>query len=129
MTAHEFRAIALSPPDTVELSHMNHPDFRIGGKIFATLSYPSCEWGALGLPPEEQARVIHAEPDVFVPAEGAWGRSGATQVYFPLARKGSVRAALRAAWQSRMQKNAYATVKKQVRKSGTSRSRAVTNQK
>jgi hypothetical protein len=128
MTADGFRAIALSLPDTVESSHMNHPDFRIGGKIFATLGYPSCEWGALCLPPEEQARLVSAEPDVFVPAKGAWGRAGATQVFLPLARKTSVRAALRSAWKHRLQKHTSATVKKLGRKSGTARSRSLTTQ-
>ncbi len=116
MTAEEFRAIALSLPDTVESSHMNHPDFRVRGKIFATLGYPGCEWGVVGLTPDEQARVSQAEPDVFVPVKGAWGRAGATQVYLRLARKGSVRAALRAAWQNRVPKNAPATGRKPVRK-------------
>jgi hypothetical protein len=106
MTADEFRAIALSLPDTIESSHMNHPDFRVGGRIFATLGYPSDEWGCVSLSPNEQKRVRQAEPDVFVPVKGAWGRAGATQVCLRPARKGSVRAALRAAWQNRVAKNA-----------------------
>ena len=98
MTADEFRALALSLPDAVESAHMDHPDFRVGGRIFATLSYPSGEWGCVSLTPEEQGRVSKVEPDVFVPVKGAWGRAGATQV--------NLRAALRAAWQYRMEKNA-----------------------
>ena len=116
MTAEEFRAVALSLPDTVESSHMDHPDFRVGGKIFATLGYPGCEWGVVVLTPEEQAQLSQAEPDVFVAAKGAWGRAGSTQVYLRLARKDSVRAALGAAWQNRVSKNAPAARRKPVQK-------------
>jgi hypothetical protein len=105
MTVDEFRAIALSLPDTVESSHMNHPDFRVHGKIFATLGYPSREWGVVAVTPEEQARFSQAEPDVFVPVKGGWGRAGSTQVYLHLARKRSVRAALQAAWRNRAPKD------------------------
>ena len=75
---------------------------------------------------EEQKRVSKAEPTVFVPVKGAWGRAGATQVYLGPARKGSVRAALREAWQYRMEKNApkKRTVRKPVRKGGARRSLA-----
>jgi len=104
MTAEEFRAIALSLPDTVESSHMNHPDFRVGGKIFALLGYPGPEWGMVGLTPGEQARVTELEPDVFVPVKGAWGRAGNTQVYLRVARKRTVRAALQVAWRKRASK-------------------------
>ena len=128
MTAEEFRALALSLPDTLESSHMNHPDFRVGGKIFATLGYPGCEWGMVGLTLDEQRRVSQAEPDVFVPVKNAWGRAGATQVYLSLARKGRVRAALRAAWQNRVLKTASATVRKPIRKASALRSRAVRHQ-
>lgn len=101
MTDREFRTLTLSLPDTVESAHMNHPDFRVRGKIFATLGYPNDEWAVVRLTPAEQARFCQAEPDVFVPVKGAWGRTGFTQVYLRLARKRSIRAALRAAWQSR----------------------------
>src|SRR5687768_5683901 len=126
MTADEFRDIALGFPDAVESSHMDHPDFRVGGRIFATLGYPSSEWGCVNLTPEEQRRVGKAEPDVFVPVKGAWGRAGATQVNLRAAGKGSVRAALRAAWQNRMEKNApkKRTVRRPVRKGSARRSLA-----
>jgi hypothetical protein len=104
MTANEFRAIALSFPDVVESSHMDHPDFRVGGKIFATLGYPSRDWGVVLLTPDEQSLLCMAEPDVFVPVKGAWGRRGSTQVHLRAARKRSVRNALRAAWQRRTPK-------------------------
>src|SRR4030095_880109 len=81
MTGEEFRAIALSLLETVESSHMGHPDFRVRNKIFATLDYPSPEWAVVVLTPAEQKRVSQGEPDVFVPSKGAWGRAGSTQVY------------------------------------------------
>ena len=101
MTADDFRALAMSLPDVVESAHMNHPDFRVGGKIFATLGYPSDDWGCVMLTPDEQAVVCQAEPDVFKPASGAWGRGGSTHVSLRPARKASVRTALEAAWRRR----------------------------
>src|SRR4051812_17793236 len=74
MTADEFRRIALSFPETEERAHMNHPDFRVRGKIFATLSYPDTEWGMVKLSPEQQQNYLDAAPDVFEPAPGAFGR-------------------------------------------------------
>ena len=111
MTADEFRALALSFPEAVESSHMNHPDFRVRGKIFATLGYPGRGWGCLNLPPMEQNRLLRMEPDVYFPAKGAWGRAGATQVHLRLARKGSVRAALRAAWENQVPEEPLASGK------------------
>jgi len=57
---------------------MGHPDFRVGGKIFATLGAPDGEWAMVKLLPEQQELAIEAEPDAFKPAAGAWGRSGST---------------------------------------------------
>ena len=93
--------MALSLAGATEASHMDHPDFRVGGKIFATLQYPRRGWGMVALTPDEQLLVVQAEPDVFVPANGAWGRRGATLVDLKAARKRSVRTALAAAWRRR----------------------------
>jgi hypothetical protein len=104
MTEAEFRAMALSLPGAVEASHMDHPDFRVGGKIFATLRYPARGWGMIALTPGEQSLIVQAEPDVYAPAKGAWGRGGATLVDLKAARKRSVRTALAAAWRRRAPK-------------------------
>lgn len=104
MTAADFRAIALSLPDTAESSHMSHPDFRVQGRIFATLGYPSREWGVVGLTPEDQSYFCRAKPEVFVPVKGAWGRAGATQILLKRARVRAVRATLTAAWRHRRPK-------------------------
>ncbi len=85
MTADDFRRIALSLPESIESSHMDHPDFRVGGKIFATLDAPSKGWGMVKLWPDQQAEFIQSDPSVFKPAQGAWGQRGAT--YVKLARR------------------------------------------
>jgi hypothetical protein len=104
MTEAEFRAMALSLPGAVEASHMDHPDFRVGGKVFATLRYPGPGWGMIALTPDEQSLIVQAEPGVYAPVKGAWGRGGATMVNLKAARKRSVRTALAAAWRRRAPK-------------------------
>ena len=99
MTANEFRKLALAFPGAVEASHMNHPDFRIGGKIFATLG-PSEIWGMLKLTPEQQQSFIKKAPSVFEPCRGAWGEQGATTVRLASAEKAVVQEALDTAWQN-----------------------------
>ena len=79
MTAKLFRRIALRMPEATEGAHMAHPDFRVRNKIFATLG-PGEAWGMVKLTPEQQRKFVQAEPDVFVPVRGAWGRQGATTV-------------------------------------------------
>jgi hypothetical protein len=98
MTTADFRRMALALPEAVESAHMNHPDFRVRGKIFATLGYPGTGWGMVKLGAAQQKRLVAREPDVFVPAAGAWGRAGATHVHLRAADKATVRKALAAAW-------------------------------
>lgn len=98
MTAEDFRRLALELPEATESSHMSHPDFRVGGKIFATLGYPNHEWATVKLPPEQQELFSKAAPQVFVPVKGGWGRKGATNVRLQAAKKTRVRIALREAW-------------------------------
>jgi hypothetical protein len=80
MTTAGFRKLALSFPDASEAAHMRHPDFRVRGRIFATLGYPSDDYGVLMLSPQEQGRLVSANPRAFSAVKGAWGRSGNTQV-------------------------------------------------
>jgi hypothetical protein len=98
MTAAQFRRIALSFPETAEGAHMRHPDFRVGGKIFATLNYPDAAWGMIKLTPPLQEKFIKADPGAFIPVKGAWGRAGCTSVCLKAARVAPVRAAMEAAW-------------------------------
>lgn len=98
MTSDDFRALALALPGAVESSHMKHADFRVGGKIFASLG-PDGDWGMVKLTPEEQARMRIEEPGVFAPMAGAWGRRGYTRVRLEAASHDSLRHALFLAWQ------------------------------
>ena len=100
MTAEQFRRLALALPDASEVGHMGHPDFRVGGKIFATLGYPDEQWGTLKLTPEQQEAVVASEPRVFVVVKGEWGRRGATGVCLREARTKSLRVALGVAWRN-----------------------------
>jgi hypothetical protein len=79
-SADDFRRLALSFAGAEERAHMGHPDFRVGGKIFATLHAPGKGTGAVMLLPEQQELAMAAEPEAFTPAAGAWGRSGSTMV-------------------------------------------------
>jgi len=92
-----FRKLALSLAGAVEQAHMGHPDFRVGGRIFATLGYPDADWGMVKLTPEQQAAFVDAEPEVFRPVKGGWGLRGATSVSLPAATARSLRPALVAA--------------------------------
>jgi hypothetical protein len=97
MTSDEFRKMALTIPAAVERSHMNHPDFRIAGKIFASLGVPDENWGMVKLTPEQQRTFIEKAPELFRPSSGAWGRQGCTNVYLAAGEATIVRAALDAA--------------------------------
>ena len=79
---------------------MHHPDFRVRGKIFATLGYPDKHWAVVKLTPNEQKRFIQSDPKVFHPVKGAWGRRGNTNVYLPAAKMDSLREAVAAAWRN-----------------------------
>src|SRR5580658_614073 len=98
MTADTFRKMALEFPRVAESSHMDHPDFRIDGKIFATLGYPDESCGMVKLTPEQQHSFVRKTPSVFNPCSGAWGQRGATSVHLALAKKSVLRPALDAAW-------------------------------
>jgi len=109
MTPHEFRRMALRLPDAVEAAHGGHPDFRVAGRIFATLGYPRPGFGVVVLSPEDQAFFVQAQREVFAPVAGAWGARGSTTVTLAAANRALVRAALRAAWQRRVGRTAPAS--------------------
>jgi len=110
MTAQEFRRIALSFPEAAEATHIGHPDYRVGGRIFATLGYPRPGWGKVKLTPEQQEWLVRAQPGSFTPVTGAWGRAGNTSVRLQKAPKGAVREALMLAWRNRAPKRLAAQV-------------------
>lgn len=101
MTIDAFRRLALSFPETEERAHMNHPDFRVAGKIFATLCYPQEGWAMVKLTPEQQQEFVHDHPQVFIPVKGGWGKQGCTNILLKKARTPAVRQALEAAWSNR----------------------------
>jgi hypothetical protein len=79
---------------------MEHPDFRVGGKVFATLGHPDDAWGMLKLTVAQQERFVRAEPTVFAPVKGAWGRRGCTNIRLKPATKAKLLAAMVAAWRN-----------------------------
>jgi hypothetical protein len=100
VTLKNFRRIALSMPDAIEASHMGHPDFRVGKKIFASLGYPDAAWAMVKLTPEQQAVLVSAEPKVFMPVPGGWGRQGSTNVRLAAADTATLKSALAMAWRN-----------------------------
>src|ERR1700736_3563212 len=106
MNASDFRRIALSLEGTEEGSHMGSPDFRVGGRIFATLASQRQGYGNLMLAPEQQAAFVEELPEVFVPVAGGWGRMGATHIRLAAATADVLSGALRTAWKLRLEKNA-----------------------
>lgn len=100
MTVKGFRKLALSFPEPIESAHMHHPDFRVGGRIFATLGYPDKDWAVVKLTPSEQREFVRSAPKMFQPVNGAWGRRGNTKIYLAAAKIKIVRKALRAAWRN-----------------------------
>jgi hypothetical protein len=122
MKASDFRRIALSLTGAEEGSHMEAADFRVGGKIFATLASVDQGYGNLMLTPELQEEFVREFPQVFLPVHGGWGRMGATHIRLSKASEDVLAGALRAAWKLRVEKNA-GTKKKRGSKRGWIRKR------
>ena len=104
MTPNGFRRIALGLSGAVENAHHGHPDFRVGGRIFATLGYPDQKWGALILTPDQQRTWARGHPDAFIPAKGKWGEQGATTVRLASVDEEALGEALTLAWQNTVAK-------------------------
>jgi hypothetical protein len=100
MTPDEFRRLALSMPHAVEHAHMNHPDFRVGKKIFATLGYPDGKSGMVKLNPEQQELLVSEKPEIFTPANGAWGKRGSTLIDLERIDEGTAASAIEMAWEN-----------------------------
>ena len=103
MTGDDFRDLALGMQGAVERAHMNHPDFRANGRIFATLNADQST-GVVMLSPEEQCELVREHPRTFSPVNGAWGRQGATNVLLADAGAAAVRGAVMLAWEGVMKK-------------------------
>jgi hypothetical protein len=100
MSANRFRKVALGLPEVVEGAHQGHADFRVGKRIFATLGYPDESWGMVKLTVEQQAVLVEAEPEIFRPVPGGWGKHGATNVRLSMADAKTLRSALAMAWRN-----------------------------
>jgi hypothetical protein len=105
MKVSDFRRLALSLEGAEEGSHMGSPDFRVGGRIFATLAAQKQGYGNLMLTPEQQADFVTELPDVFLPIPGGWGKNGATHVVLTHVSEDVLAGALRTAWKLRVDKN------------------------
>ena len=108
MDAKDFRRIALSLEGAEEGSHMRAVDFRVDGRIFATLASVKQGYGNLMITPEQQAAFVEELPEVFIPVHGGWGRNGATHIVLAVASEDVLEGALRTAWKLRIEKNAKA---------------------
>ena len=106
MNANDFRRIALSLEGVEESSHMGQPDFRVGGRIFATLAAQAQGYGNLMLTLEQQTSFVEEMPEVFLPIPGGWGRMGMTHIRLAAATEDVLEGALRTAWKLRADKNA-----------------------
>lgn len=100
MTPNQFRKIALALPETEERAHMSHPDFRVAGKIFATLGYPDKTRAMVKLSPEDQHYFSKDHPETFTSVKGIWGRRGATSVHLKVASLEVMAKAIEAAWRN-----------------------------
>jgi len=105
MTAKDFKRIALSFDGVEQGSHMGAVDFRVCGRIFATLASVKEGYGNLKLTPEIQAEFLRERPDLFLPIHGGWGRMGMTHIRLAVADEDSLRGALYTAWKLRVEKN------------------------
>ena len=105
MSGDQFREIALSLDGAEEGAHMGNPDFRVGGRIFATLSLEKQGYGVLLLNTEQQAGMVADAPEVFSPVPGGWGRKGSTRVLLAKVAPDVLNDALRTAWENRVAKN------------------------
>ena len=105
MDANDFRELALGFDDAEESAHMGAADFRVGGRIFATLAHEHLGFGNLMLSPELQQSLIAEAPEVFLPVSGGWGRQGATHIRLAEATPEQLLKGLQLAWNLRVQKN------------------------
>jgi len=99
-------------PGAEEGSHMGSADFRVGGRIFATLAAQKLGYGNLMITPEQQAQFVAEAPDVFLPIAGGWGRNGATHIRLAAANEDLLTGALQTAWRLRVENNAKTARKK-----------------
>ena len=112
MSKARFRKTAMALPGVIEGAHHGHADFRGGKRVFATLGYPDDEWGMVKLTPDQQILLVDAEPEMFRPVPGAWGKSGSTNVKLAKIDPVTLRSALEMAWRNVAPKSLLASLDK-----------------
>ena len=100
MSPSRFRRVALALPGAIEGAHRDRADFRVGKRIFATLGYPDDDWGMVKLTPLQQSVLVEAEPDIFRPVPGGWGKQGYTNMLLEKADAATLKSALTMAWKN-----------------------------
>lgn len=128
MNVDDFRRLALSLEGAVEGAHLGAADFRVGGRIFATLAHADQGLGNLMLTAEQQSQLVAEAPDVFLPIAGGWGRMGATHVRLQEADELLLRGALQMAWKQRVEKNNQGRPAKSAKRANAVKKRASTKQ-
>ena len=121
MSSARFRRIALALPGAIEGAHQGKADFRVGKRIFATLDYPDDAWGMVKLTPEQQSMLVEAEPEIFRPVPGGWGKQGYTNVRLTKADATTLQSALTMAWKNAAPKS-RAKAREQVQARGKKKS-------
>ena len=104
MTSDAFRRIACALEGAVESAHHGHPDFRVGGRVFASLGYPDAKWGMVNLTPDQQRVLVREHPGAFTPVKGKWGEQGSTNVRLDAVDEETLGEALTLAWQQAVAK-------------------------
>ncbi len=98
MNADDFRRIALGLPEAEEKSHFGKADFRVRNKIFGSL--PGEDRAVIKLTQDEQAMLCEAEPAIFSPIKGGWGRQGWTAINLAVSDEPTLLSACRMAWRN-----------------------------
>jgi hypothetical protein len=112
MTPADFRRICLTMDGAEEGSHMGAADFRVGGRIFATLASQAQGYGNLMLNLQLQQDFVMEAPDIFLPIPGGWGRMGMTHIRLAPANEDVLTGAIYTAWKLRVEKNKKPAAKK-----------------
>jgi hypothetical protein len=112
MSVARFRKIALSLPNALEGAHHGTADFRVKKRIFATVGHPDKDWGMVKLTVEQQSVLVAAEPEIFRPVPGGWGKGGATNVRLAKADATTLKSALTMAWRNIAEKQAKPRARK-----------------
>jgi len=110
MTVESYRRTALAQPEAVESSHMDHPDFRVRGKIFATIRSVAKGEGAVKLTPEQQKQFVKEDANTFAAVPGGWGLKGWTLVRLTAVKTEIMNRAMKCAWHNAAPKRLIAQI-------------------